>query len=250
VRLSDSSAKMTGMCRSISAPNPLTKTPLKVVYLHSLTSKPDGVPCSTHYGLSAGMIPDLAKKLEKPKERETPFVQNYMNQKYTNELKLWIECYNKTWKKACQELAECFQNVEAFLVLPSSRTEMRQILIQSFLTAHADAINLSDLIDKPPGAALGSIKDVKAIMDQLTVNENLVPELLKIKSLLLVDDWFGTGSTMFAVQARIAALSGKEVARECAVPGIAQDEDWLKKREARMATLGTALLRDAGLSVL
>jgi hypothetical protein len=45
--------------------NSLTGTPLKVVYLHSESSKPKGVPCSTHYGLSAGLMADRRKKLEK-----------------------------------------------------------------------------------------------------------------------------------------------------------------------------------------
>ncbi len=188
------------------------------------------------------MMADRAKMLEKPSVRQSPFFQ-----KFTDELKAWTECYNKSWEKACRETAECFKKVEAFLVLPSNRTEMRQILIQSFLAVHPESINLSDVLGKPPGAVLGSERDMKAIMDRLTVNENLIRELLKVTSLLLVDDWFGTGSNMFAVQARIAALAGKEIALGCAVPGIAQDADWLNKHKARKAALMADMLRDAEL---
>jgi hypothetical protein len=64
------------------------------------------------------------------------------------------------------------------------------------------------------------LRDVKAIMGKLTVNEVRAPNLQNLKSMLLVDDWFGTETTMFAVQARVAKLAGRPIALECAVPGI------------------------------
>jgi hypothetical protein len=220
--------------------NPLTEAPLKVVYLHSESSKPKGVPCSTHYGLSAGLVADRTKKLEKETLRQSPYFQHYVD-----ELKAWTDCYNRTWKKACQEIAGCFNKVQAFLVLPSNRTGMRDALIQAFSTAHPDAMNLSDLLGKAPDAVFGNLRDVKAVMGKLIVNDARAPNLQNLKSMLLVDDWFGTGTTMFAVQARVAELAGRPIALECAVPGVAQDQEYIKKQK-KDKDLAAALLRDAG----
>lgn len=187
---------------------------------------------------------DLRARLGMPKIRE----DQHATAKFTFELDAWTKCYEKKWQTACQETAEMLKNVEAFLVLPSGRTEMRQTLINAFSTRHPNSANLSELLSKPPDVKFGAIKNEKHIKEQLIVNYEMVPRLATITKLLLVDDWFGTGATLFAVQALVAALSGKEIVTECAVPGISVDEQSLKKREAneaRAEALLLAMRRDA-----
>jgi hypothetical protein len=56
--------------------------------------------------------------------------------------------------------------------------------------------------------------------------------LSKLNTLLLVDDWYGTGTTMFAVQFLLNSLTEKPLATECATPGIAQDQHALEGKNA------------------
>jgi len=213
---------------SLSIISDETKRPLKVTFLHSLSSKPLGVPCSTHYGLSAGMIADRIKKLEAPSVRENPLLLK----KYEMELAGWTECYQNTWHAACKELAHCFKNVGAFLALPSNRANVRNTLIACFSSVHPGSIDLSAFLGKPEGVRFGCFDDVKSIIEQLIVNQSLLDSVAKVSDLLLIDDWIGTGRTMFAVQAKLATLLGKDLASQCAVPGVARDEDSIKQNKA------------------
>lgn len=174
------------------------------------------------------MIADRIRKLETQSVREN----THLSKQYEFEVAAWTECYKKTWCAACTELAHCFKYVEAFLALPSNRAEVRGTIITSFSSVHPGSVDLSALLGKPEGVRLGCFGHVKSIMDQLIVNQSLLDTASKVEDLLLLDDWFGTGKTMFAVQAKIAALFGKELASQCAVPGVARDEDSIKEEQA------------------
>jgi hypothetical protein len=129
-------------------------------------------------------------------------------------------------------LAHCFKNVEAFLALPSNRADVRNTLIACFSSAHPGSIDLSAFLGKPEGTRFGCFDNVKSIMEQLVVNQSLLASVAKVTDLLLIDDWIGTGRTMFAVQAKLATLLGKDLASRCAVPGVARDEDSIKEDQA------------------
>src|SRR5207244_941917 len=117
---------------SVVVANSETGNPLRVTFLHSLSSLPDGLPSSTHYGLSAGMIAARAKQLATGTVKQNKLLAD----QYAKEMTTWTEIYETTWSTACAELAKCFENVEAFLALPSKRTEVRSTLIACFSKVH------------------------------------------------------------------------------------------------------------------
>ena len=184
----------------------------KLAYLHSLGSWQADENFEKHYGLSAGLIVDRKKKIQNIKNKEDQLIK-----KYTFQINKWEVCYNNHWAKACKELAQSFDDIQAFLVIPSKRNEMRNSLIKAFKESHPDAIDCSNSIVNISELNFGESKNADSVCSALKINSNVLDS---IKNLVFVDDWYGTGSTMFGTLKAIKNIN-KNISIEFAVAGAA-----------------------------
>ena len=190
-------------------------------YLHSQTSSfsevPDfpfvSPPDESKYGLSAGMAVGL--------ERLCQVYGLGLDHALARTGDLWEGIRARRWEQATKELAHMVGSCSAVLALPSSRSEVRNRQVDALRLHRPEAIDLSPFLGRNTGFRSTGQPSLAVVYAHFTGGEELRRHWNGNGRLVLFDDFFQSGRTLWACWLLARDIWGASIEVAFACPGVA-----------------------------